>query len=188
MQKVRKILAFNEQFVANEDYEKYKTDKYPGKELVVISCMDTRLVELLPKAMDLHNGDFKLIKSAGAVISHPFGSVMRSILVAIYELNAKEVLIIGHYDCGMSNIHSDKMLSKMKERGISQETFNVLQHSGIHLDKWLQGFDCVQEAVRGSVEMVKHHPLLPADISVHGLIIDPNTGKLDLVVDGYENM
>lgn len=187
MHVLQEILRFNQQFVEKKEYEKYQTNKFPDKQLVILSCMDTRLVELLPKAMDLRNGDFKLIKSAGAVISHPFGSIMRSILVAIYELNAKEVLIIGHYDCGMSNIHSDKLLAKMEERGIAQETFAVLKHSGIHLDKWLQGFDCVQEAVRGSVDMVKHHPLLPAGIFVHGLIIDPNTGKLDVVVDGYEN-
>lgn len=188
MQTVKEILEFNKKFVESKDYEKYKTNKFPDKQLVVISCMDTRLVELLPKAMDLHNGDFKLIKSAGAVISHPFGSVMRSILVAIYELNATEVLVIGHYDCGMSNIHSEKMLAKMEERGISQETFAILKNSGIRLDKWLKGFDCVQEAVRGSVEMVKNHPLLPPGIAVHGLIIDPNTGKLDQVVDGYEHV
>ena len=51
--------------------------------MVIISCMDTRLVELLPKAMNMRNGDVKIIKVAGAVISHPFGSIMRSILVAV---------------------------------------------------------------------------------------------------------
>ncbi|MGE5702674.1 MAG: beta-class carbonic anhydrase [Clostridia bacterium] len=186
MKLLTEILRYNEDFVHNKDYEKYQTNKFPNKKLVVLSCMDTRLVELLPQAMNLKNGDFKLIKSAGAVISHPFGSIMRSILVAIYELDATEVLIIGHHDCGMSNIHADKMIENMKERGISKETFSILHHSGIHLEKWLQGFDCVQEAVRGSVDMVKNHPLLPPGISVHGLIIDPHTGKLDLVENGYE--
>ncbi|EPZ61989.1 putative carbonic anhydrase YvdA domain protein [[Clostridium] sordellii ATCC 9714] len=35
--------------------------------------------------------------------------------------------------------------------------------------------------------MVKNHPLTPKDIVVHGLVICPTTGKLDIVVDGYVN-
>lgn len=62
--------------------------------------MDTRLVELLPRAMNMKNGDIKIVKSAGALVSHPFGSIMRSILVAVYELNADEVYVIGHMIAG----------------------------------------------------------------------------------------
>jgi carbonic anhydrase len=35
--------------------------------------------------------------------------------------------------------------------------------------------------------VIKNHPLLPKDIPVHGLVIDPKTGKLDLIVNGYED-
>ena len=61
--------------------------------------MDTRLTELLPAALGIKNGDVKIIKNAGAIISHPFGSVIRSLLVAIYELGVYEVMIFGHTDC-----------------------------------------------------------------------------------------
>ena len=49
--------------------------------------------QLLPRAMDFRNGDVKVIKNAGAIVSHPFGSVMRSILVAVYELTVAEVAV-----------------------------------------------------------------------------------------------
>jgi carbonic anhydrase len=39
--------------------------------------------------------------------------------------------------------------------------------------------------VRESVATIRNHPLLPKDVVVHGLIIHPETGKLDLLVDGY---
>ena len=42
--------------------------------------MDTRLMELLPKALNLKNGDAKIVKNAGATIMHPFGSIIRSII------------------------------------------------------------------------------------------------------------
>ena len=38
-------------------YEQFRTDIFPDKKLVVLTCMDTRLVELLPRAMNLRNGD-----------------------------------------------------------------------------------------------------------------------------------
>ena len=88
MSVLNEILEFNHQFVENKEYEPFQTTKFPDKGLVIVSCMDTRLTELLPSAMNIKNGDVKVVKSAGAVISHPFGSIMRSILVAIYELKA----------------------------------------------------------------------------------------------------
>ena len=79
---LEEILEFNKKFVENRGYEKYITNKYPDKKIAILSCMDTRLTELLPAALGIHNGDVKIIKNAGAVISHPFGSVIRSLLVA----------------------------------------------------------------------------------------------------------
>jgi Carbonic anhydrase len=178
------ILDHNHSFVEEKKYEPFLTDKLPSKRYVVISCMDTRLVELLPASMDIRNGDVKLLKTAGAIVSHPFGSVMRSILVAVYELGAEEIFLVGHYDCGMGNIKSKELIDKMINRGISQETLNTITTSGIDVDSWLKGFESVQENVKNSVNVIRNHPLLP-DIPVHGLIIDPKTGRLDLVDEGY---
>ena len=94
------ILEFNKKFVESKGYEKYITNKYPDKKIAILSCMDTRLTELLPAALGIRNGDVKIIKNAGGVISHPFGSVIRSLMVAIYELGVKEVMVVAHSDCG----------------------------------------------------------------------------------------
>ncbi|MDR7314089.1 carbonic anhydrase [Brevibacillus nitrificans] len=188
MRNLDEILEFNRQFVENKEYEKYQTTKFPDKRLVVLSCMDTRLEELLPKAMNMRNGDIKHVKSAGAIVSHPFGSIMRSILVAIYELNAAEVMVVGHYDCGMSVIDSSRTMEKMMDKGVSAQTFSTLQHAGINLKQWLRGFENVNESVKNSVETIKNHPLLPESVAVHGLLIDPVTGRLDVVVNGYDTI
>jgi len=186
MNKLQEILDYNRSFVENKEYVKYITSKEPKKKLVILSCMDTRLTELLPKALNLKNGDVKLIKNAGASIMHPFGSIIRSIVVAVYEFQADEVLVIGHHGCGMSNLNVDETLEKAKDRGISQDVITTLCNAGIGIRKWLQGFTSVEESVKESVELIKKHPLIPKDIKVHGLIIDPETGKLEVVVNGYE--
>jgi carbonic anhydrase len=184
---LNEILQFNQKFVEDLEYEKYETTKFPKKKMVILTCMDTRLLELLPKALNLGNGDAKIIKDAGALVSHPFGSVMRSILIAVYQLKAQEVLVVAHYDCGMSGLKAEPVIESMKERGISDETLDTLTYSGINIKQWLHGFDNVNESVEHSVDIIKNHPLMPKGVPVHGLVIDPKTGKLDLIVDGYQN-
>ncbi len=186
MNKLQEILEYNRSFVEKKEYEEYRTSKEPNRKMVILSCMDTRLMELLPKALNLKNGDVKLIKNAGATIVHPFGSIARSVIVAVYEFDADEVLVIGHYGCGMSSLNADKTIKKAMERGISQDVIATLSNAGIDIKKWLHGFDSVEDSVKESVELIKNHPLIPDDIAVHGLIIDPETGKLDVVVNGYK--
>jgi len=72
---IDQIIAFNKTFVEQKGYEKYLTSKYPDKKLAVLeswcsplSCMDTRLTELLPAALGLKNGDAKIIKNAGGLV------------------------------------------------------------------------------------------------------------------------
>jgi carbonic anhydrase len=186
MSLITEILDHNKNFVETKQYKEFLTTKFPDKRMVVLTCMDTRLVELLPKAMNLSNGDAKIIKNAGAIVSHPFGSIMRSIIVAVYELDADEVFVIGHYDCGMTGLNSEQVIKKAKNRGISDDVIETLGHSGIDLSKWLIGFEHAKEGVEKSVNIIRNHPLLPKNLPVHGLIIDPETGRLDLLTNGYE--
>ena len=118
---IEKLLEFNKKFVAEKQYEKYATSRFPDKKTVVLSCMDTRLAELLPAALNYKNGDIVIVKNAGALVSHPFGSIMRSIIVAIYELGAENVTVIGHHDCGVQGICSEKLVEKMMKKGIKKK-------------------------------------------------------------------
>lgn len=184
MSRLQDILTYNEQFVANQEYEPYRTSKLPDKKIVVVSCMDTRLTELLPRALNLKNGDAKIVKNAGAIVSDAFDGTMRSILVAVYDLGAEEVFVIGHHGCGMTAIHPEATLQKIRDNGVSDEVIQTLEHAGVDLHKWLARIDSVPDSVRDSVRTIVEHPLMPKWLKVHGLVIDPETGKLDLVVDG----
>jgi carbonic anhydrase len=182
------ILTHNAKFVEQREYEQFLTTGFPDKKLVVLTCMDTRLIELLPRAMNLRNGDAKLVKNAGAIVSHPFGSIMRSILLAVYELNASEVAVVGHYGCGMTGLNCANMLKKVVARGVLPETIEGLEAAGIDLQSWLTGFDSPEDGVRQSVAVVRRHPLLPKNVRVHGLMISPETGGLDVVINGDETV
>jgi|SRR5690625_2743184 len=175
------MLEYNEKFVAGKEYEKYETNSIPNKRMVVFTCMESRLVELLPRALNIQNGDVKMLKNAGAIIRKPFDTIMKSILVAIYELQAEEVTVIGHYDCGMSHVDTSSLYRKMIDQGIDERALHTLKHGGIDFDDEFHGFNTVEESIMQSVSIIREHPLLPTHIKVHGLVIDPRTGKVDVV-------
>ena len=177
------ILKYNEKFVAEKKYEQYAAGKFPNKKIAILTCMDTRLVELLPAALGLKNGDVKIIKNAGGVVTNPFGSVIRSLLVAIIELGVEEIMVIGHTDCGVQHIDSEMMIHHMKERGISQESIDLMKYCGIDFEKWLAGFDTVEQSVQDTVDTLRNHPLIPSDVRIGGYVIDTVTGKLNVVCE-----
>ncbi|AIF42663.1 carbonic anhydrase [Virgibacillus sp. SK37] len=178
---LEEMLEYNKHFVEGKSYEPYKTDSIPNKRMVVFTCMESRLVELLPRALNIQNGDVKMLKNAGAIIRKPFDSIMKSILVAVYQLQAEEVTVIGHHDCGMSHVDTKALAEKMEARGVDKNTLETITHSGINLDEEFHGFDTVEESVMQSVSIIRNHPLLPKEVKVHGLVIDPHTGKVDVV-------
>lgn len=182
------ILDHNQEFVEAGEYVQFFSDKFPNRGLAILSCMDARIIELLNQALGLKNGDAKMIKNAGALVTHPWGSVMRSLLVAVFELRCKEIMVVAHYDCGMRGLSSKHVLEQAEAAGISATSIETLRNAAIDLDGWLTGFDDVGQSVRHSVDMIRNHPLMPKSVPVHGLVIHPTTGKLDLVVNGYDNV
>lgn len=175
---IDQILAYNRDFVERKGYQEYITSKYPDKKIAIVTCMDTRLVALLPAALGIKNGDVKIIKNAGGTITNPFDSTVRSLLVAIYELGVEEVMIIGHTGCGVQGMDAEEMLHLMRQRGIPEEHISLMMHCGIDLRSWLHGFDDTEQAVRDTVDLVSHHPLVPPDVTVRGYIMDSTTGAL----------
>lgn len=175
---VENILTHNRTFVEQREYERYATDKFPDKKLAIVSCMDTRLTELLTAALGLKNGDAKIIKVAGAEVAHPFGSVMRSLLIAVCELGVEDVMIVAHTNCGAQHMSGSQMIANMERLGVSQERIETARHCGIDFDRWLAGFGDTEQAVRKSVSMVRSHPVMPPRVRVSGYIMDSETGEI----------
>lgn len=175
---LKEILTYNRAFVEGGGYEPFRTSKYPNKKLAIVTCMDTRLTELLPAALGIRNGDAKIIKNAGGVISHPFGSAVRSLLIAIYELEVTDVMVIGHTDCGVQHMDGEKMLRDMRARGVGEKSMQMIRYCGVDVERWLTGFDDVEQAVRSSVQLLRDHPLIPGDVRLYGYVMDSVTGAL----------
>ncbi|MFZ5352485.1 MAG: beta-class carbonic anhydrase [Bacillota bacterium] len=176
-----RIMEHNKRYVA-ERRAKGK-DKpisaHAHADVMVFTCMDTRLVELLEPAMGFRRGDIKILKNAGNTIRNDCDDVIRSIFIGTVVMGLKEVYIVGHKDCGMAKQTPEEIREKMLARGISEEAVNA-----INIAEWAGLLTNEEENVRNVVARIKSSPYIPKDVIVHGLMMDPNSGELEILIDG----
>lgn len=178
---IDEMMKYNEKFVREKGFEKYQTTKYPDKKIAILTCMDTRLVELLPAALGIKNGDVKMIKNAGGMITNPFDSAVRSLLIGIVELGVEEIMVIGHTDCGVAGVNPKIITDGLIQRGIPKANIDLIKYSGIDFESWLRGFDTVENSVLETVEMLENHPLMPKNIKIYGFVMNTQTGEMKSV-------
>jgi len=181
MNQLESIITANRNFVRPNAFP--PLPKSPKKQIAIFTCMDTRLVDFLEPAMGLKRGEAKVIKNAGNTIVDPMsGAVIRSLVAGIFMLGVEEIFVIGHRDCGMAVIDSDSVKRDMVARGISPDVIDIHVPD---LKQWLGIFSHPVENVERVVKIIRHNPLIPKDVPVHGLLFCPNDGHLDIVVNGY---
>jgi len=182
------ILANNQQFLRQEELP--VIGHAPRKHTAVVTCMDCRLVKMFEQALGLERGDVLELRTAGATIAEPeragaANDLIRSLAGGIYLLGVREVLVIGHTECGLSHINAANLTASMQSLGVDPQ--QLIERQGLGdingLMRWLGAFNDVHINVREVVDVIRHSPYLPA-IPVHGLVINIKTGALELVDRG----
>ncbi len=191
MSTLNKILEHNKEFVKRNDrlqllFKQTEVSKIPSNQLAILTCMDTRLVEFLEQATGIRRGGAKIIKNAGNIVAGSFGETIRSLIISIFELNVKEVIVIGHHDCGMAAATSGNLKTKMIERGISEEAIKVVDKE---FEEWVDAYHDPIKNTLNVVQTIKKNPFIPNDILVHGLVFCPDRGELEVLHwDGRESV
>ena len=141
MTRLEEMLQANGAYCKNPpvDYtgEDVHESKLPKKKIAVFTCMDTRLVELLEPALGLKRGDAKFVKTVGNTLVGPFDGVVRSLMVATYELGIEEIFVVGHDECGMAKTTAKSLIEAMHARGIDDAAIAPLREELVH---WADSF------------------------------------------------
>lgn len=87
--------------------------------------------------MGIARGEAKVIKAAGNMITGPFDEVIRSLMVAVYELGVTEIMVVGHEDCGMQHSTSASLKERMLARGVKPEAIAAVEGE---FAKWVDAF------------------------------------------------
>jgi carbonic anhydrase len=162
----------------------------PRKHLAVVTCMDCRLLEMFEPALGLKRGDAVELRTAGATISQPerqgaASDLIRSLAGAIYLLGVRKVLVIGHTQCGLSHVELATLTGTMQALGVDPQ--QLIEREGLaNMDgllDWIGAFNDVHVNVKEVAQVIRNSPYLPK-LPVYGLVIDINSGKLELVDSG----
>jgi len=156
---------------ANEEFARHFTlrdlSKRPARRLAVLACMDARLN--VEQALRLAPGDAHIIRNAGAIVSE---DALRSLVLSHHELGAREIMIVGHTECGVLGLDDRELRSRLEVQ------FGPAEHPvSFH------GFPNLENTIREQMRQVRSHPWLRGRVLVRGFVYDVKTGMLREVSD-----
>jgi len=142
--------------------------KSPAPKLAIVTCMEPQLTNL-NLALGLEAEDADVIRNAGNIINE---DSIRSLVVSTQVLGTKEIMIIGHTECGMTTFHDDDLIEKLQDNTgttpIAPSRFYA--------------FSNVEANTRLQVQKVKTHPWISHSVTVRGFVYDVHTGEIHEVM------
>lgn len=132
--------------------------------------MDIEINDLLKQNVEMNLENAFILQNGP--VSSPYDELMRSIIIAIYQHNIEEIVII-------TSQKENQQISWAELGGGFQEDFqdkaqvlNFLfenckpEFFKSDLRDWLEGKETLTNEARTTVNMIRQHPLIPSDIKI----------------------
>lgn len=154
------------------------------KKALFLTDIENGLEPILQEVTNIRPENMLTIQSYGPVISHPYGDIMRSVIIAIYQENVEEIFVVGTKDKRTPTVNVQTQLESMKDK---IQTLDYLfqnckpEFSGGTIDDWLNGKENGSDNIEKSVDIIRHHPLVPSNVKVQGLMVNNKDGKFSIV-------
>ncbi len=158
MSQLDRILDANRLYRALHPWSATSRSPRPTRQLVVLTCMDTRL-QLL-RALGLEVGEAHFVRNAGGRATD---DAMRSIALSTKVLGTTEVGVIHHDDCGLEGRSNDELRAA----------------TGTDID--FRPFAQVEASVHEDVEVIRAWPWLAPGTVVWGAVYDVDDASLRVV-------
>ncbi|HZD32126.1 MAG TPA: carbonic anhydrase [Candidatus Angelobacter sp.] len=176
---LQEVLSANQQY-STEFGAKSDLAMPPARHFAILTCMDARLDPA--KFAGLVEGDAHVIRNAGGRASD---DAIRSLVISYKLLGTREWFVIHHTNCGMEFFTNDVIRSllanSLETAALGDKGFyDVGKGPGSRAAEFIEWLTIKDQAqsVRDDVERIRRHPLVPANIAVHGYIYDVKSGKL----------
>jgi carbonic anhydrase len=109
---------------------------------------------------------------------------MRDIIVAVYQENVEEIFVVATKDEQKNTRDILNKIYENKELRKKIQTLDYLFKSGMpefpegNIREWLEGSKTLTNDGLNSVNVIRHHPLMPSDVKVKELFFDKENEKL----------
>lgn len=136
----------------------------PAHKVAILTCMDARVD---PAAMlGIASGDAHVLRNAGGVVTQ---DVIRSLAMSQNLLGTRDVMIVQHTNCGMSQMDEESIHER-----ISQETGNRPNFA-------THAFSDLEASLGLAAERIRNSPYLTHTAAVRTFIYDVDSGRLQEV-------
>ncbi|MGF2772129.1 carbonic anhydrase [Bacillus cereus] len=154
-----------------------------NKKVLLLTDIEHGIEPIIQQVTNIQQENMLTIHSYDSVIVHPYGDIMRSIIIAIYQENVEEIIVVGIEDKESDVVNLQIQRDSIKNNRELDYLFEncMPEFSSGSLDEWLSGKENVSENIEKSIDMICHHPLVPSDVKVHGFKIDRTRGKETVV-------
>jgi carbonic anhydrase len=170
---LQRILECNRSYLAGEHGLLPET----GDPFIVVACIDPRLTGLLEPALGLPKHRAIIVRTAGNIASSSSPDVLRSIAAGIFMKGGREIFLVGHTDCAMAAFSTSSVIDSFRKLGISRSAFGDGD-----LRTWFGAFPDVRRNVVEGVEWLRRSGIVPADVGIHGLLLNTPDGKLEVLI------
>lgn len=141
----------------------------PRLQAVILTCMDARIDPV--SLFGLEPGDAHVLRNAGALATP---DVLRSLALSQAILGTREVLVLGHTECGLLGRTEHELEEAIRSK------------SGRKPGMELGAFRDLDDAVAGTVEAIRRCRFLAHRGAVHGFVYDVDAGSVRPVSDREE--
>ena len=151
-----------------------------NQKLLVITCMDERLA--VEEILGLQPGDAQIFRNAGGLATD---DAVRTAVLCTNFFGAQEIIVLNHTHCGMTTATSEFVARVLQAKydldvpglGLDPMTSSLSQFNAAFA-KWFGMFDNVDETCQQQVQILRHHPLIPSEVKIHGYIYQMESGQL----------
>lgn len=155
-----------------------------SKNSLFVLGMEEELEQFLFAGDNPVQGKMFVLKCFGPIILHPFGDVMRSIILAVYGEQVTDIFVIGtekeqHPAVPDSLLYclNDEAMAKKRQTLDYMFQYCRPEFPFGDLMQWLSGCPSAMESVRQSVRAIRMHPLIPVSVQVQGFLL--KNGQMD---------
>lgn len=136
--------------------------------------MEHNLADVTKQMSHISPENIIILQTYAPFISQPFGDLMRDIIVAVYQENVQEIVVVSSKDRqeDTGNLLNKVLGNKNLQKKI--ETLDYLFKNCLanfperNISEWLKGTDMEQN----SVNIIREHPLMPSHVKVRELFLE----------------
>jgi|GEM_PF-6717957 len=178
---LEKIEVNNKKFVSYNSKQPDVKNPAPRLKLAVLTCSCPSMSSVSESALGLNQGDACMIRVAGASTCESINSeVLRSLALGVHLHSVEEIIVLSHEDCILKQLSVGSFIDAMKKNGVKRTDIETGD-----MKTFMGGFSNCREGLRKTISFIQKSKTIPEDIAIHGMMLSPASGKLEVIVNGY---